>query len=298
MQVERTTAGSSGRRQRRRRRHRRRLLLVGAGVVLLVAGLASFVVARSGTLDSGVSATARPRAHRSAPIPTTAATAPPSTTTTIPPPPAVAPRVDHVVTTDPVVFVTIDDGWHPLPDVLAFLQARHAPVTAFLIAPIAQRDADFYRQVIQLGGTVENHTMHHADLARLSLSQQAGVELCPAADLIGATFGRRPLLARPPGGAENQFTDRAVGYCGMYATVRWDAKFSDHQLSFARPGGPRPGDIVLMHWGPGLLQDLRTLFPLLDAAGLHPAPLQDYIGPTATHTGTTPSVPTVGAGSE
>ena len=60
----------------------------------------------------------------------------------------------------------------------------------------------------------------------------------------------------------------------------------------------RPGDIVLMHWGPGLLQDLRTLFPLLDAAGLHPAPLQDYIGPTATHTGTTPSVPTVGAGSE
>ena len=252
---------------------------------------------RSDTLGSSGDTTARRRSHASVSIPTTTSTAPPTTTTTIPPPPAAAPRVDHVVTTDPVVFITIDDGWHPLPDVLAFLQAHHAPVTAFLIAPIAQRDADFYRQVLQLGGTIENHTMHHLDLARLSLAQQA-TELCPAADLIGATFGRRALLARPPGGAENQFTDRAVGYCGMYVTVLWDAKFSDHRFSLAHPGGVRAGDIVLMHWGPGLLQDLQTLFPLLDAAGLHPAPLQDYIGPTATHAGTMPSSPTGGARSE
>jgi hypothetical protein len=77
----------------------------------------------------------------------------------------------------------------------------------------------------------------------------------------------------------------------MYVTVLWDAKFSDHQFSLAHPGGLRPGDIILMHWGPGLLQDLQTLVPLLDAAGLHPAPLQDYLGPTATHAGTMPPPP-------
>jgi peptidoglycan/xylan/chitin deacetylase (PgdA/CDA1 family) len=197
----------------------------------------------------------------------------------------VAPRVDHVVTTDRVVFITIDDGWHPLPDVVAFLQAHQAPVTAFLIAPIAHRDADFYRQVLTLAGTIEDHTMHHPDLGRLSPGSQSA-ELCQAADLIAATFGRRPLLARPPYGAENQYTDQAIGSCGMYATVVWDAKFSDHQFSLAHPGGLRPGDIILMHWGPGLLQDLHTLFPLIDAAGLRPAPLQDYLGPTATHAGT------------
>jgi peptidoglycan/xylan/chitin deacetylase (PgdA/CDA1 family) len=186
------------------------------------------------------------------------------------------------------VFITIDDGWHPLPDVLALLQTRQAPVTAFLIAPIAQRDADFYRQVVKLGGTVENHTMHHPELGRLPLAQQTA-EFCPAADLIGATFGRRPLLARPPEGSENQFTDQAVGSCGMYATVLWSVRYTNHQFQLGHPGGLRAGDIILMHWGPGLLQDLRDLFPKLDEAGLQPAPLQHYLGPTATHTGATPA---------
>ncbi len=281
------TRPSVRRDSRRRRAVRRRLIGTGAALILAVAGAA--VVVTQG--DGSHSSAQRGVRTGSASTSTTSTTIPPTTTTTIPSPPAVAPRVDHVVTTDPVVFVTIDDGYHPLPDVLAFLQAHEAPVTAFLIAPIAQRDADFYRQVLQLGGTVEDHTMHHVDLARLSLQQQMA-ELCPAADLEGAVFGRRPLLARPPGGAENQFTDQAVGSCGMYATVLWDAKFSDHQFTLAHPGGLKAGDIVLMHWGPGLLQDLQTLFPLIQAAGLHPAPLQDYIGPTATHAGTLAPTPT------
>jgi peptidoglycan-N-acetylglucosamine deacetylase len=234
---------------------------------------------------------ARPRArrNRTAGTQATTTTAAP-TTTTLPPPPAVAPRVDHVVTTDPVVFITIDDGYHPLPDVLAFLQARQAPVTAFLIAPIAKRDADFYRQVLTLGGTVEDHTMHHPDLGRLSLAQQTA-EVCQAADLIGATFGRRPLFTRPPYGTENQFTDQVIAGCGMYVTVLWDAKYSNHQFTLTHPGGLKPGDIILMHWGPGLMQDLQDLFPKLDAAGLRPAPLQDYLGPTATHAGAMPAAP-------
>jgi peptidoglycan-N-acetylglucosamine deacetylase len=200
----------------------------------------------------------------------------------------VAPRVDHVATNDRVAFITIDDGWHPLPDVLALLQARQAPITAFLIAPIAQRDADFYRQIVTLGGTVENHTMHHPDLGRLSLAQQT-TEFCQAAVLIGATFGRRPLLARPPEGSENQFTDQAVGSCGMYATVLWSARYTNHQFQLGHSGGLRPGDIILMHWGPGLLQDLQDLFPKLDTARLRPAPLQDYLGPNATQKGPTPA---------
>ena len=244
------------------------------------AGAAWWTTSGSGAHTGRVvtrSRLARPRTPASPAANTTV-----PTTTTLPPAPRVAPRVDRVSTNDPVVFVTIDDGWHPLPDVFAFLHARHAPVTAFLIAPIAQRDADFYRQIETLGGTVENHTMHHPDLARLSLEQQKA-EFCPAADLIGATFGRRPLLARPPEGSENQFTDQAVGSCGMYATVLWSARYTDHRFELGHPGGVRPGDIILMHWGPGLLQDLQDLFPRLDAVGLRPAPLQDYLGPTSTH---------------
>jgi len=268
----------------RRRARRQRAIAVAIGLafcVLVGAVGATWWLSGTGGRARRVVTRGQPSVAQAG---TRAAAPASSTTTTLPPPPGVAARVDHITTTDPVVFVTIDDGWHPLPDVLALLQARQAPVTAFLIAPIAQRDADFYRQVLTLGGSIENHTMHHPDLGRFSLEQQQA-EFCPAADLIGATFGRRPLFARPPEGAENQFTDQAVGSCGMYVTVLWDARYSNHQFSLARPGGLRPGDIILMHWGPGLLQDLQDLFPKLDAAGLRPAPLQDYLGPTATHAG-------------
>jgi len=279
--------------ERRRRRAQRRRVSWGAAAVAGVLFVVASVPAAARWLGSGGGhprvAAAATRTGRSAP-----ASAPPAsvapTTTTVPPAPGVAPRVDHVATSDRVVFITIDDGWHPLPDALAFLQAHRAPVSAFLIAPIARRDAEFYRQVLTLGGTIEDHTMHHPDLAQLSLGSQTA-ELCQAADLVAATFGRRPALARPPYGAENQYTDQAVGACGMYVTVLWDAKFSDHHFSLAHAGGLRPGDIILMHWGPGLLQDLQTLFPLLDAAGLRPAPLQEYLGPTATHAGTLPPPP-------
>jgi hypothetical protein len=64
-------------------------------------------------------------------------------------------------------------------------------------------------------------------------------------------------------------------------TVLWDATMSRGRLTVAHPGGLQPGDIILLHWGPSLLSDLQALFPLIDAAGLHPAPLQNYLGPTA-----------------
>src|SRR5262249_29263512 len=233
--------------RRRQRAQRRRLNRTAAAVAVLVFVLscvpatirwlsASGGHSRTGAVPESLGS--RRLAPPTAP-PTTAppTTAPPTATTS--PPPQVAPRADHVVTTDRVVFITIDDGWHPLPDVLAFLQAHRAPVTAFLIAPIAKRDAEFYRQVLTLGGTVEDHTMHPPDLARLPLASQTA-EFCQAADLIGTSFGRRPLLARPPYGAESQYTDQAIAACGMYVTVLWDATFSNHQFRLARPGGLRP----------------------------------------------------------
>lgn len=278
-----SAAVSRLKRRRRRGRQRRAIGAVSAAAlfVFVAAAGATWWTTSGSHAHTGRVVTRSRSAHPRTPARSATTTTVP-TTTTLPSVPAVAPRVDHISTNDPVVFVTIDDGWHPLPDVFAFLQARHAPVTAFLIAPIAQRDADFYRQIETLGGTVENHTMHHPELGRLPLEQQRA-EFCQAADLIGATFGRRPLLARPPEGNENQFTDQAVGSCGMYATVLWSARYTGHRFELGHPGGLRPGDIILMHWGPGLMQDLQDLLPRLDAAGLRPAPLQDYLGPTATH---------------
>lgn len=77
-----------------------------------------------------------------------------ATTTTLPPPPTPkpVPVVTRIDTTDPVVFITIDDGWQPLPEAVILLRTQQAPVAASLIAWKAQGNADFYRDVLSLAG--------------------------------------------------------------------------------------------------------------------------------------------------
>jgi Polysaccharide deacetylase len=81
--------------------------------------------------------------------------------------------VRHIETTDPVVFVTIDDGWAYDPTVLPFLAAHHMAVTAFLIGREAVRTASYWHMLVAQGGVVEDHTETHAMLAGRSLRAQA-----------------------------------------------------------------------------------------------------------------------------
>lgn len=256
---------------------RRRVLMARLLTVVVLVGIAvgtTSVLTSTEDPKRVASVRARPQST------VTTTTTLPAPSTTLPPPPAQVPHVYQVQTADPVVFITIDDGWNDLPDVLLLLRSRQAPVTAFLIGPKAVRNANFYRQVLELGGTIEDHTMTHPDLARLSFDAQR-TQFCQAADLIANTFGRRPLLARAPFGNTNIFTGNAIASCGMYADVHWSAEVARQHLVLAHPGGLQRGDIVLLHWGPGLVTDLQALFAAMDAAGLHAAPLQDYVGPTA-----------------
>jgi peptidoglycan/xylan/chitin deacetylase (PgdA/CDA1 family) len=184
--------------------------------------------------------------------------------------------VYNIATTDPVVFVTIDDGWTNDPSVLTFIHDHHWPVTAFLIDRVASATVPFWQQLISFGGVVEDHTVNHPALRGRSVASQQG-EICPPADDYQRLFGRRPTLFRPPYGSWDGNTVTAAGACGLRAVVFWNVVIDQGRFSRATAGPLSPGDIVLLHWGPALHGDLQRLSDLMAAGGLHPALLEDYL---------------------
>jgi hypothetical protein len=61
---------------------------------------------------------------------------------------------------------------------------------------------------------------------------------------------------------------------GLKALVGWSATIDDHDQVRTWDGKAlEPGEIVILHWVPGLDRQLTTLLAAIHAAGLHPMPL-------------------------
>jgi peptidoglycan-N-acetylglucosamine deacetylase len=209
------------------------------------------------------------------------ATAPaPVTTTplvTAPPAPSSAPVVARVTTTDKVIFLGIDDGLTRDPAVLDYLQANRIPFTAFLVNGPLQADPAFWQRARSIGGTIEAHTVNHPNLTKLG-SEQMRAEICGSADAIQAATGRRPTLFRPPYGAYNDTVRAVAAQCGMYALVLWKGSTNDGRVDF-QENEIKPGDILLMHWRPDLLDNLKQVVAVTQAAGFKIGSLENYVGP-------------------
>jgi peptidoglycan/xylan/chitin deacetylase (PgdA/CDA1 family) len=196
--------------------------------------------------------------------------------------------VRRVATTDPVVFVTIDDGWTKDPAVLPYLASSKLAVTAFLIGRVARTTAPYWDALVAQGGVVEDHTETHPALAHRPLAFQR-TQICGPLEADQRLFGRRPTLFRPPYGSMDTATVEAAKECGLSAVVLWDATVDRGRFQRATPGPVQPGDIILLHWGPGLASDLRVLVGVLGRAGLRTALLENYVGPPVTTTTVEPA---------
>jgi peptidoglycan/xylan/chitin deacetylase (PgdA/CDA1 family) len=112
-------------------------------------------------------------------------------------------------------------------------------------------------------------------------------QICRSADIIARQYGRRPRLFRPPFGAYNQATRQAARDCGIKALLIWTAEFYNGTRSpggrydgFVRADGGtgfRPGDVVLMHFRPGIGRDFALILSWIRSQGFRPAPLEDYL---------------------
>jgi peptidoglycan/xylan/chitin deacetylase (PgdA/CDA1 family) len=254
------SGGRSGEARRQALERARLATLVRASVVVVAASL--LIDAIGGRISD------RPAASEASQATTT--------TTPLASSPGAAPVISRVETTDPVVFLTIDDGHTRNPDVEAALEELGVPVSLFLLDGPVEADPEFFRRLPD--AVVEAHSRTHPDLRTLSEEGQRA-EICGNADTLERAFGRRPVLFRPPYGVYNEATTRAAADCGMAAVVLWEVGVDGPDVGFRTMPQLRPGDILLMHFSSSFVTELRALVDRVDEAGLRFALLEDYLVP-------------------
>jgi len=170
------------------------------------------------------------------------------------------------------VYITVDDGWTPSSQVLAIMRRTHLPVTAFLIEQAAQRNLAYWRAFAGAGGAIGDHTVSHPNLTTLSLSQ-ATFQWAHARLTLGRWLRQAPVMGRPPYGAFDRTVAAAAYRARLKALVGWSATVSSTGVHTWDGKPLEPGDIVLLHWDPGLGRQLTKLLSVIHKQHLHPMPL-------------------------
>lgn len=191
--------------------------------------------------------------------------------------PGPAQVLSKVPTSQPVVFLTIDDGITQTPQTLSWLTMHHLPISLFLYNNAIKGDYPYFRRLQTFGMLIENHTLSHPRMTELSLDQQKA-EICGAADTYAKVFARRSTLFRPPYGIYNDDTRNAAIACGMHAIVMWDVVVDTGALQYQPPSTHlESGDIVLMHFKPDFLTDVQAFSAEVEKDHLQVARLEDWL---------------------
>ena len=170
------------------------------------------------------------------------------------------------------VYITIDDGWTPSAQVLAIMRRTHVPVTTFLIQKAAQENLGYWRAFAAAGGVIADHTFSHPNLTRLSL-RRATAQWAKDRAALGRWFGQTPDLGRPPYGAFNRKVEAAAARGRLLALAGWSATMSGDTIRTWDGKPLSAGEIVILHWVPGLGGQFAALLAQISALHLHPAPL-------------------------
>ena len=192
------------------------------------------------------------------------------------PPGDQVPFLSRIPVTQPVAFLTIDDGYLKNPEAEKLFAAAHVPVTLFLTTDAIQDDPAYFDRLRSYGAVIEAHTISHPELAGRSYAFQQH-QICDGADRLARWYGRRPVLFRPPFGDKDSTTLRAAKDCGMTAAFMWKETVNKGKVRYQEGRTVQPGDIILMHFRPAFVQDYLAALKAIHRAGLTPALLEDYI---------------------
>jgi peptidoglycan/xylan/chitin deacetylase (PgdA/CDA1 family) len=259
-----------------------------AGVDRSVSAVGGSGPARAGAastadLDTGISAQLLARVPRFPPAP--------------PPEPMVVPAgpsagwLSTVSTSQPVAFLTIDDGWIKDREAAQLIRAAHVPVTLFLTIDAIRDDPAYFVPLQRAGAAIEAHTITHQSLRGLPYGVQKR-EVCGSADQLAELYGRRPLLFRPPYGEIDSTTLRVVHDCGMLAALHWRESVINGAVRYQQADHTvQAGDIILLHFRATFVEDFLAALWAIHDAGLTPARLESYLvagaEPSATPSPTT-----------
>ncbi|MER6222409.1 polysaccharide deacetylase family protein [Streptomyces sp900105755] len=191
------------------------------------------------------------------------------------------PVVDHVPTSDRVVFLTYDDGAEKDPRFVDMVRELQLPVSMFLTDSVVGPGYGHFARLQSVGASVENHTLDHPAMPGLPYAGQRA-EICGQQEKLKSRFGIRPRLFRPPYGTYDTATLRAAEACGVAAVVLWRAATTPDGITY-RTGDRqlRPGDIILVGpdeaLGPPLRERTARLLRRVQASGLTVGRLEDYL---------------------
>ena len=190
--------------------------------------------------------------------------------------------ITRIATTDPVVFITIDDGTTLTDEALQFIVSKKIPVATFGLPGPLHMNRQQFRHLRRPGFSFENHTTTHQTMTGLPYARQTW-QICSANLSIKKQQKRVPRLFRPPGGAYDDTTIAAAKRCGMEKIVLWNVE-ADKGAIVRSGGGPiQRGDIIVMHYLQSLTSSLDLLMRELRQLGLRPGILREYIDETRQH---------------
>lgn len=195
-----------------------------------------------------------------------------------------------VLESEQVAFVRIDDGYAGNDDsaAAAFVEAGFdvTPFVNYYAAssgetyppttsdPVKVAHWDYLRRFTTSTRGAQCHGKQHQHLAGQSYSDQFSQINGGANFLSNANaFGVRPVLFAPPYGEWDDNTLLAARAAGFSVLMGWTHTPSD--LAAGKP--LRPGDVILLHFNATLLADLTAAKAAMDAAGLAPGRLEDWV---------------------
>ncbi|HEX3311515.1 MAG TPA: polysaccharide deacetylase family protein, partial [Streptosporangiaceae bacterium] len=170
------------------------------------------------------------------------------------------------------IYITIDDGWTPSAEVLALMHQTYLPITAFLISGAAKEHLSYWKAFVTAGGMIGDHTVSHPRLTTLKRGR-ATAQWGQARTQLGRWLSQTPVVGRPPYGAFNHAVEVAAARGGLTALAGWSASMSGDRVHTWDGKPLSPGEIVLLHWDPGLGRQLTALLAAIRAQHLNPAPL-------------------------
>ena len=190
--------------------------------------------------------------------------------------------ITRIVTKDPVVFITIDDGSVLTDEAVQLIVTKKIAVTTFGLPGPLHINRQQFRQLRRHGASFENHTTTHETMTGLPYARQTW-QICSANLSIKKQQKKVPRLFRPPGGAYDDTTVDAAKRCGMEKIVLWNVE-ADKGAIVRSGGGPiQRGDIIVMHYLPSLESSLHLLMKELRRLKLRPGVLREYIDETRRH---------------
>ncbi|WP_433360932.1 polysaccharide deacetylase family protein [Actinoplanes sp. CA-142083] len=186
------------------------------------------------------------------------------------------PYLSRVPVTQPVAFLTMDDGYLKNPEALKLFAAAGIPVTLFLTTEAIQDNVAFFDRLRSYGAVIEAHTISHPELAGKSYGFQRR-QICDGTDQLEQWYGRRPVLFRPPFGDKDSTTLRVAKECGIKAAFMWKETVDKGIVRYQEGKSVQRGDIILMHFRPAFVKDFLAALRAIHKAGLTPALLEDYV---------------------